>query len=160
MSSLNQLPSDPANRLPSDYHRRVLGHIPVPKETPISGEALYVRMIEDKGSDSATISQTLDALIDSLLKAGWVNETDDGYRQTDTGYEIITAPVLMPREKEEDGEFVTQLVEDPPLKGKPLKRAKEINEEFEEANAEALQANKDRREKILKKELIALKEEE
>ena len=86
-------PADPGGNFASDAHRRVCGHIPTPKDDPMSLTDLFIRMVRDEGSEYITDEVQAALVIEDLVTSGLVEKIENGWRQTSDGYDLLNAPV-------------------------------------------------------------------
>lgn len=152
-------PIDLANVFPSDYHRRVLAHLPATEDDPTSTESLVYRILPDQEMEIDL--PTLEVILGQLVASGDAEAVEGGgYRRTTEGTDKLVGPALFKKEvpNEETGEVETVLVEDPPKEGKPLARAEEANEELDSLDRELEQEAKANRKAELEKELKELED--
>lgn len=155
------LPPDPGNIFPSDYHRRVLGHLPNPDEDGMDVASLEHRLATDGATDIT--AEQFTAVLASLKDDDYlevVSEEPEVLRQSELGHEKLTGPALIPRQVEDKatGEIELNLVEDPPKEGKDLERAEEVNEERAAEDRDLEEKAKAKRKAELEKELAELEE--
>lgn len=85
---------DPGGVFTSDVHRRVLGHLPLPGDSPQALDDLAVRLDPDPhtpiGKDDIT---ALTAVLDELHDENYITETKDGYRMSKAGLTALTGPI-------------------------------------------------------------------
>lgn len=97
--------TDPGGVFDSDTHRRVLGHLPLPGDNPISvyddtaasererrRSSLFHRMQPDQGTDLGGEDELTDVL-DDLEADGYASKTKDGWKMTKKGLDALNAPV-------------------------------------------------------------------
>jgi hypothetical protein len=106
--------ADPAGIFPTDAHRRVLAHLPVPGDDPLAVEDLLVRMHTDDPTDFTETDQLLEVL-DELGEGGDASESKAGWRQTKAGFGKLTGPIAN---------------EPPPLEGAALEAEEARNAEL------------------------------
>ena len=113
--------ADPAGVFPSDAHRRVLAHLPVPGDDPTAVDALLARMATDGQTDFAEAEDLRDVL-EELANAGDATGTKAGWRMSKAGFEKLTGPIAN---------------EPPPLEGAALEEAEQHNADLAERTAAA-----------------------
>jgi hypothetical protein len=97
--------TDPGGVFDSDTHRRVLGHLPLPSDNPISAyddtetsprlrrrSSLFHRMEPDQATDIADEDELTEILSD-LEADGYASQSKDGWKQTKKGLDALNAPV-------------------------------------------------------------------
>lgn len=83
---------DPGGVFASDSHRRALGHLPLPGDTPSELNALGHRISEDAHHGLETVNDLATVLHD-LEADGHAESTDDGWVQTPEGLDALNAPL-------------------------------------------------------------------
>lgn len=155
-----QLPTDPGNIFESDYHRRLLAHLPKPDEDPMAVDSLFYRMLRDEGFPEEGLEELIQTILSDLVNGDHAESAGDGgFRMTETGLNDLNGPVLVRREIVQAGGIDVVYVEDPPMEGKPLKRAEEINAERTEEDEKIVADAKAARKAELEEELAAMEDE-
>ena len=85
--------SDPGGVFDSDSHRRVLGHLPLPGESPTDINTLGHRISEDVHHGLESVND-LAAVLQDLEHDGYAKTTKDGgWVQTKEGLDALCAPL-------------------------------------------------------------------
>lgn len=92
-------PPDPGGIFASDYHRRVMAHMPLPKEDAASLDELLQRLHSDAYTAlwyTEADQQALAAILDDLQEVGQAKYLDGsaGWRMTKAGLDGLTGPAL------------------------------------------------------------------
>lgn len=85
---------DPGGRFASNVHRRVTASLTTPDEdVAFAPDRLFVRMIDDRGTDFANQDELV-AVLGDLEEDGLVEQPEHGlYRMTHAGFELLTGPI-------------------------------------------------------------------
>lgn len=105
----SSLPPDPGGIFDSDYHRRVLAHLP--QDSPMTLEDLHARMLPDEETNLEDPS-AVEPILEDLIADGVAEKHGDGYRMNTRGFEALTGP---------------RAAEPAPMTGDRLQRAEEVN---------------------------------
>ncbi len=95
--------ADPGGVFETDTHRRVLGHLPLPGDDPISlyddegtarqqrRDSLYHRLGADDHTSVETVDELGDVLAD-LEAAGYAVQSKGGWKMSKAGFDALTGP--------------------------------------------------------------------
>lgn len=94
---MSDYPPDLGGAFASDAHRRVMAHLPNPDDDPITVEDLIRNRIN---RDPHTLqhfgsADELITVLGDLEGDGHAENTDDGWRNTPDGFDILTGPPTM-----------------------------------------------------------------
>lgn len=116
---------DPGGIFESDYHRRVVGHLPKPDEDLVNLSYLWARLyVHDIGTNIEAESE-LEAILEELINGGHVEKDGYGYRMTKAGLAALCAPHPDPKQNE-------------PMEGDRLKRAEAFDAELAAEDAKSI----------------------
>lgn len=137
---------DPGGIFPSDVHRRVAGHLPLPDDDAISALDLLLRVDADAptpimAGEGETAQTALSEVLHTLITGAFAETVGaDTYRLSPTGLEALTGPIAN---------------EPPPLTGPRLAAAEALDDELAKEAAEDDQRAKEDRLQRAKEELEA-----